>query len=165
MSKGARLTLGISTLLIAAGFVVIGFTLGPQLPAGAMPFHVFGAICAAIGLPCLFWRTQNETDETFEIGTEETFEIEPTTHNSAKEPRPVFELDLGKLTAAGWFLLLSAFILVFVGAGVAPLLLPEDVGGRHRMKIAGAVIFFTVAAYFLGGRLLLKKLGFPILRN
>jgi hypothetical protein len=53
MSRGARLTLAIVTLLSAVGFFLTGYFLGAELPAGSWPFYGMSAFCGVIAVACL----------------------------------------------------------------------------------------------------------------
>jgi hypothetical protein len=61
MSRGACVFLGITTLLVGACFVLVGIISGAAFPVGAGPFYGLAALCAVIGLACLFPRSRPVT--------------------------------------------------------------------------------------------------------
>jgi len=53
MSAGARITVAIVTAFSAAAFVVIGASLGAELPAGSWPSYGLAMFCALVAHACL----------------------------------------------------------------------------------------------------------------
>lgn len=70
------------------------------------------------------------------------------------------ELDLGRLTLAGWMLFLSTLGVLVVFIAAVPRELGREVGGRG----VGLIGFLVLGAWFGGGRLLMRLVGLRMMR-
>jgi len=156
MSRGALLTLGVAALFGTFAFILIGLNLGNDLPAGATPFYVMAAICGIVAWVCLARRRQQQPT------TPQPQEISDT---APERTHSGMNLDLSKLTLSGWLLLLSTFGIVIRFGVIFAHLFPEGVEGPATRKVIGGVGFALAAGFFIGGQVVLKKLGLPILRS
>ena len=70
------------------------------------------------------------------------------------------EIDLGRLTLAGWMLFLSTLLVLVVFIAAVPKELGREVGSRG----VGFIGFLILAGWFGGGRLLMSIVGLRMMR-
>jgi hypothetical protein len=147
MSKGMKIALAVVTGLGGIGFLLVGIASREASPRGTWAFYGLAGVCGAATAFCLFPLNQGQERKA------------PLRTDSIGR-----DLDLSRLTLAGWLLAASA-AAIFLGVGILAAHESPQVFGYPRLRRGLAFLGIGVAiAFFYAGKYLLNKLGFPVLR-